>query len=459
MARRMDTDDTAILSITNWTESKAKGDPDGGVASLEKWLSNKAKRPLLASQRVGDVLQIQVNAKDKRSFLHVNTWRWAGVDINVTEGQLNSAPPAQGFQNNSLPRGPRGQQGSFNSTQQGQGDLASRISGGPNNNFNQNRNGSRDLFDAPTGPRTNRFQQNQQQNGNTNSNPFNQVSNNPFGSNQNNRNKPAKSSPTQLQEALIEIVRTRYNAAEKFLDLSALREDPRVQAANLNSASVEKLFSALFTIIEEYVFETQEKRAEMIHSVSFKGNALNSVKDIIAASSTFYSVKNLDLSNNNFTGIRDISWWKNKFPHLEQIILSGNPVDSEQTRNQVRTWYKNLKGYNLVPLDAPLAGGLEINPPIPSPSPVPGLGGQILTSAEHPEFPPGDLFGQPTPGKPQEQVIKEQLGLRFSYATRLKMKWVEECLVANNWNYDQALSDLNTAMNNGSIPASAFIEA
>lgn len=460
MARRMETDDTVILSVTNWTNSKASNNADGGVSSLETWLSNKAKRQILASQRSGDVLQIQVYGKDKRSFLHLNTWQWAGTQVNVTEGQLDSAPQGGFSQNNSAPRGPRNQQGGFgqnqNQNQSRPGDLGSRITGGPsNNNFNQNRNGSKDLFEAPNGPKNNRFQQNRQQNGNTNANPFNQPPSNPFSANQNNRTKTL---PNQLQEALIEIVRSRYNAGEKFLDLSVLAQDPRVQAAGLTSASTEKFFSALFTVIEEYVFETREKRAEMIHSVSFKGNALNSAKEIIGAGSTFYSVKNLDLSNNNFTNIRDLTWWKNRFPNLEQIILSGNPVDSEDTRNNVRRWYKKLKGYNLTPLDAPLSNGLETTPPVPSPSPIPGFSGQMLTSAEHPEFPPGDLFGQPVPGKPEEQLVKEQLGLRFSYETRLKMKWVEECLVVNNWNYDLAMADLNNALSSGNVPASAFIE-
>ena len=198
----------------------------------------------------------------------------------------------------------------------------------------------------------------------------------------------------------------------------------------------------------------------MIESVSFKNNSLSTVKEILGASSTFYKIKNLDLSHNNITRIGDLAFWKNRFPGLERIILAGNPVDGPQTRDEVKKWYKGLQSYNLLPLDAPLTNGLETQPPVPSPSPIPGAGpnGQILTPAGHPEFPDNSTFGLPLPGKPEDQIIKEQMGLKFSYETRLKMKWVEECLVTNNFDYDKALNDLNIAMSSGNVPADAFIQ-
>lgn len=453
MARpqRMDQDTTTILSITNWTNSKASNNPDGGVSSLEGWLSNKAKRPIQASQRQGDVLQIQVLVKDKRSFLHCDGWRWAGVDIGIREGQLDSAPSAP--RNQSAPSGPRG--GGFGGGQRN-GSLSSRITDGPANGFNnQNRNQPRELFgNAPSGPRGGGFQQNRQANG--------QASNNPFGSQSQTNSQPPQD--PGLSVILEQVIRKRYDPNAKLLDLSALAMDPLIQGAQLQSSSAEKVFSALFVTLEKSVFETREKRAEMIESVSFKNNSLNTVKEIIGASTTFYSIKNLDLSDNNFKKITDLTWWKNRFPGLEQIILAGNPVDSPQTREEVKKWYRKLKTYNLQPLDAPFVGSLqpqlEAVPPVPTSSPAPGAGpnGQLLDTINHPEFPQGSTFGLPTPGKPEDLLMMEQLGLKFSYETGLKMSWVEECLKANNFDYDKALSDLNTAMQNGMVPADAFIQ-
>lgn len=268
-----------------------------------------------------------------------------------------------------------------------------------------------------------------------------------------------------MKQVLAEVVRKRYNAAEKFLDLSALALDPDIQKLGLTEATADKVFKALFVVCEESVFETKEKRAEMVESLSFKNNSLNSVKEVIGASSTFYNIKNLDLSENKFQKITDLTWWKNRFSRLEQIILVGNPVDSPQTRDDVKKWFKNLRGYNMQPLDAPFVGSLqpqiETVPPVPTSSPAPGAGpnGQILDTINHPEFPAGSTFGLPIPGKPEDQIIKEQMGLKFSYDTGLKMKWVEECLVTNNFDFEKAMNDLNVAMQNGNVPADAFIQA
>lgn len=460
MARpqRMETDDLIVLSVTNWTGSKAAGNADGGVSSLKSWLENKAKRQIQDLQIQGDVIQIAILGRDKRSFMHIDGWRWAGKDISITEGQLDAAP--KGPRNNSVPSGPRTSQPGFQSRndQSQRGGLSSRITGGSGHNSNQNK----ELFgQPPSGPRGDRF--GQKPNGNTsNANPFNQTQANPF-------NKNAQSTPDDaVTSALIDLIRARYNPNDKFLNLGSLAEDPAIHAANLNTSSAEKVFAAIFVLCEQRIFETREKRAEMVQTISFKGNGLNSLKEILPAASTFVKTKNLDLSDNKFSNIRDLTWWKKRFPDLEQIILSGNPVDSPQTREEVKTWYRHLKTYNMQPLDALWVGAngpavpnqLEVNPPVPTSSPAPGAGpnGQILSTQGHPEFEPGSTFGLPVPGKPEDQVIKEQMGLKFSYETRLKMTYVEQCLTANQFDYDKAMNALNDAYTSGNVPADAFLQ-
>lgn len=439
----------AILSITNWTNSKASHDADGGQSSLEGWLKRKAKRDIIASQRDGDVLQIQVADKDKRSFLHVNGFQWAGTNVNITEGQAAAPPP---------PRGPRSQ-GGFNQNQRN-GDLSSRITGGPNGNFNhQNRNQQKELFgNPPSGPRGGGFQQNRQQNGTSNNSPFTQSNSSPFAQNNQQQSRDA---PDEAQQALIQVIRNRYNAAQKFLNLSELATDPAIQQAGLDQMPAEKVFKALFAVLEQHVFETREKRAEMIETVSFAKNNLTTVKDIIGASSTFYKIKNLDLSENKFDKINALTWWKSRFPDLEQIMLAGNPVDGPQTRAEVQRWFKKLKTYNMQPLDAQLPtatmNGLEVNPPVPTPSPAPQSIPDLARPEGHPEFGPGSDFGLPMPNKPQDLWQKEQIGLRLSYATRLKMVWVEKLLLSNDFNYDNALTEFNNAMNQGQVPHEAFL--
>lgn len=459
-----------ILSVTNWTGSKASNNPDGGISSLRTWLENKSKRHIQDAQVQGDVMHIAINPKDLNNFTHIDGWRWAGKDIKITQGQLDAQP--QNLQNprnnSSAPSGPRNSQSGFppRNGQPQRGGLASRVTGGPNNNFSQNQpqpqNQGKELFgQPPSGPRGGRF--GQQPNGNvsnSNTNPFGKPQSNSY---PNNNNKPA--SDDGVSNILIELIRGRYQPNNKFLDLGNLASDPAIQAANLHTQNAEKVFAAIFVLCEKRIFETREKRTEMVEAISFKGNGLKSLKEILPAASTFVQTKALDLSDNNFSQMRDITWWKKRFPRLEQIILSGNPVDSPQTREEVKTWYPNLQTYNLQPLNAPWTGAngapnqMEINPPVPSSSPIPGAGpnGIIMTAQDHPEFPPGSTFGLPVEGKSEEQVIKEQMGLKFSYETHLKIALTEECLTANNWDYDKAMIHLNNLFSAGSIPADAFL--
>lgn len=440
---RMETDNTAVLSVTGWTNSKASaGSADRGASSLVDWVQKKAQRSIRQWTVQGDALVIEILGRDKRSFFHIDGWRWAGIDVKISEGtpsQSQSQPP-RGPRNQPqpIPSGPRNQANGFGSRGGSQGtDLASRISGSSNNNSfnNNNNNSSKELFGQ---------QRNDSRGG--------------FGGRNNNQSRNGFNQPKQdgvdnnLKQVLIDVVRKRYNAAEKFLDFSALATDPDIQAAGLQATSAEKVFQAIFSTCET-VFETWEKRRDMVQSLSFSKNALTTVRDIIAAASTFSRIKNLDLSDNNFSEIRALTWWKKRFPDLEQIILSGNPVDGPQTREEVKRWYRNLRTYNMQPLDAPWAGGpqqLEINPPAPTSSPAP--------TEPHPEFGPGSTFGMPQPGKPQEQLLKEQMGLKFSFETHLKMIWVEECLQANNWNYDAAIEDVRNGIDQGKVPADAFLQ-
>jgi len=446
----MDTDSQVILSISGWTTSKASNSDDRGASSLKTWLEGKAKRSIIDYQVTGDVLQIAVASKDKGSFTRINGYRWAGIDLNIVEGQHNAPPQAS--RNQAASNGPRHQQNNYN--QNRNGSLDSRISGQQNGPFGQGRQQGRDLFDQqpPSGPRGN-FAQKAQSNGNA-STSFSQS----------NSRKQEPSVKEQLEQTLVAVIKRRYHPTEKFLDLSALALDADIQASGLAQSSAEKVFTALFRVCEEKVWPKFHERRQQVESLSFKDNALSSVKEIIAAASTFSKIKNLDLSNNNFTQISDLTWWRRRFPELEQIILAGNPVDSPQTRDEIRKWYHKLQTYNMQPLDAPstasLQPQLEFNPPVPTPSPIPGAGpnGQILTPEPHPEFPQGSTFGLPTPDKPEDQVIKEQLGLKFSFETRLKMKWVEECLVAYNFDYNAAMDALQNAINEGTVTADAFLQ-
>lgn len=455
----MDTD-PVILTVTGWTKSKASGDADGGAASLRTWLEKKASRTIQDYQVVGDAFQMAVADGDRQRFLHVNGYTWAGVNVTIVEGQ-HSAPSGRDGRNQPSSAGPRHQSRAFGSAR-GNNDLSSRITGPANGGTNQGRN-RQDLFDqAPNGPRHSNGRINQQ-NGNNSSAGRHTT----FNNGRNDDRSGPGNTDTTLLDTLAKVIHKRYLPNEKFLDLSCLATDPDFQTSGLANEQPEKVWTALFVTCERRVFETFEKRRDMVETLSLKGNAIGSVKEVIAAASTFIKLKNLDLSNNNLQRITDLVPWKKRFPSLEQIILSGNPVDSPETRNEIRSWYRNLKTYNMIPLDAPFpmpahgaGAGLGVQPPIPTASPVPGAGpnGTLLTSQEHPEFGPGSTFGLPAPGKPDEVVLKEQMGLKFSYETGLKMQFVEEILGVNGFDYDKAMNQFMEYANSGQVPADAFVQ-
>lgn len=436
MASQNAPNEPASLSVRGWTSSKASTNPDGGVNSLKIFLEKKSSRKINGTEVRGDSLVIFVNSRDVHRFTHLNGYQWAGTTISVEDVSsnplFNAAPP---------PYSPRGQpNNNFGSAQQ---NLQNNVQNNHSNNHSNNQ--PNNTFRGGRGGRgSNRGgHSNDRRARNTDSMSMD--------------NTP----PTvaSVENTLVSIIRKRYNAGAKFLTFEALAIDPDIQSVGLTSQPAAKVFAALFVCCEKQVFETQAKRQEMVESLSLSNNSLTTVKDVIAAASTFNSIKNLDLSNNQIADISELRYWRNRFRGLEHLILSGNPVDANpDTKVQMRRWYPKLKMYNNQPLEAantlsaPVPTGQQFAPQ-PTQSPV-----YPLPTEPHPEFPEGSTFGVAVPGKPQDQLVKEQMGLKFSYETRLKMSWVEQCLSANNFNYDAAIADLQRIMDAGNIPADAFLQ-
>ncbi len=260
---------------------------------------------------------------------------------------------------------------------------------------------------------------------------------------------PGKS---QIEAIIIQIIHKRYNAQEKYLTLEALATDPLMQQSGLASQTASKVFSAIFTICEK-VFETPAKRRDMVESVSLSNNGFKTVQDPIALSATFPHLKNLDLSNNQISEVGDMRFWRNSFRSLEHLILLGNPIDQKpQAKQQLTRWYRTLRLINnasVQPNPMSIDTANNINR---AASPA-----QILPTQAHPEFPEGSTFGLPQPDKTEDVLAKEQMGLRFSFETRLKMVWVEQCLSANNFDYDKAMRNLQELVEKGEVPADAFL--
>lgn len=425
---------TLSLAIKGWASgpSKFSQDPAEGQSAILGWLNKRAQRPIHSHRfigRAGAVLIVEINASDRPRFDHLNGFTFSGGTIIVEDANA--------------PRNPQSNQqnGPFNPPP------GSRVE---NRQFSQQSNDHR-IPNGPRGSNTRAF-----------GSGGGDVSMNATPA------PPADSNKAQLEGLLTNVIRRRYNAGEKYLTLESLAEDPDIISAGLNSSSASKVFTAIFTMAEKHVFETAAKRREVVVSVSLASNGLTTVGDIIALNSTFPNLRNLDLSNNQLTDAGSFKYWRHGMRNLEHLIITGNPIDNNPAdKEKLVRWWRSLKMLNGAPLTRGANNSNNNNMTLDASTAIDRTASPALApfafantarpTQGHPEFPEDSMFGLPEPGKGEEQLQKEQIGLRFSFDTKLNMAMTEQCLVANNWDYDLAKVNLGVLMQQGAIPAEAFL--
>lgn len=425
---------TTQIAIKGWLKSNLANSKDQGVEALVGFLSKKASRPILSHTRAGAaVLLITVDTQDQDRFFHLNGFTFSNATLIVEAAR----PPRSQF--NQQSHSNNNQNFSHNNSR---GPPSSNgIPTHPQNSFRGQAHGQA----IPRGPRG-QFQDN-------------------YSRNDSSSHRANDPTTTELENLIIEVIRERYHAGDKHLILNALVVDPKITTSGLSSQDPVKVWKAIFTICEKHMWETASKRREAVQSVSLRDDNINSVKDILSLSNIFPTIKNLDLSNNHLADLDSLKFWKNQFRDLEHIILIGNPVSNNpDTLQTLLSWYPRLKLYNNEPV-RDQAGNInipQIQPVLPNNAlgglnPNPSIPQQPTPTASHPEFPPGSTFGLPEPNKSAEVLQKEQMGLQFSFETKLKMQWVENCLSANNWVYEAAIANFTELRAQNQIPPEAYI--
>ncbi|KAI1626976.1 hypothetical protein EDD37DRAFT_621045 [Exophiala viscosa] len=432
------------LAIKGWTTSKLATSKDQGLESLLIFLEKKSGRKILSSRLAGrTVLLITINDNDKDRFTHLNGFTFAGANLIVEDARppRNQSGQPQAQNQFGLPQS----QNHSRAPQPHNQPFESRLSQPSRNQF---QNGT---SNPPSGPRA----QNRQ---------------NFVPGNVRDSRRPDDPLKSEVESVIISVIHKRYHAGDRHLILNTLVADPELLNSGLSGQAPAKVYKAIFAICETKVWETQTKRKESVLSVSLRDNGITSAQDIISLSSVFPHLQNLDLSNNQLPDLGALKYWKNQFRDLQHLILIGNPVASlPDTLSTLLKWYPNLRMYNNEPVSAVMpnsqqafAGGAvqptvqpaQIQPQVPSQAPQPGTEPARL----HPEFPPGSTFGLPLPDKPADVLLREQMGLQFSFETKLKMQWVENCLSANNWDYAAAMANFTELRTQGQIPGDAYIE-
>lgn len=167
---------------------------------------------------------------------------------------------------------------------------------------------------------------------------------------------PDKQNVTDVPEnsvtlSLKSVLSRRYSPDLKLLDLSNLGRDPELLNMGMfNTASREsKFFPALMKICDT-IFTTPKEKDEAIVSVSLAGNALTSIASVTSLAQTFPSLLNIDLSDNQLGSLQALEGWRWKFRKLDHLVLSGNPLETEDPsyKDTLLKWYPALRTLNKV---------------------------------------------------------------------------------------------------------------
>lgn len=94
--------------------------------------------------------------------------------------------------------------------------------------------------------------------------------------------------------------------------------------------------------------ETRDKKKDMVESVTLANNDLDSVTLVTTLAATFIDLKNLDLSNNRISSLSALEPWRKRFPHLDHLILSGNPIEQSEPNyvHEIIQWFRSLRILN-----------------------------------------------------------------------------------------------------------------
>lgn len=184
--------------------------------------------------------------------------------------------------------------------------------------------------------------------------------------------KAVSQSAQETKEKFRAILATRYDGNLKLLNLSALAQDAgllEMGFGTFDGKTTSKLFPALIVVADQ-LFKTWQEKRDAIVSVSLANNGLSDVSGVTALAQTFPDIKNLDLSSNNFKDLKSIASWRWKFRSLETLVLSNNPIETQEPNFNVEImkWFPRLQNLNYVQVRTPeeVAATLEaVNTPIP----------------------------------------------------------------------------------------------
>lgn len=460
--------DFQTLEVRGWRQSKAASNPDGGVEDLLTWLEKKASPrngPTYKAwdpEVVGDVLEIAVKEGSLNSYLHLNGFTWAGATLSIEPKRSSHRNAFSNVTNQPSPAS---------------NSLESRMSTPFGNR--QRNSGDRSL-PPPTNPAQRHTQGQMSIDGKPNHAntvaPADLATKAPIFRDQGNvaQNFIAAFFPL-YDSSREEAIRNFYDDNSVF-SLSATtrrkRDGARSETKLTDYIRLSRNFKRCTTSAaratrkstgQKAIFDVWNTMPKTQHppladsaSWLFECHPVHNLPhptDSTAVSGLSISIhgcfQDIDKDNQIDTKAFDRNF----------ILGPGGGVGGIRVISDalvVRLFYPNnkvLQTANLAPSGVaatPVSGAqpqAQLAPPIPTPSPIP----------PHPEIPAGSDFGQATPGKSEEQILKEKMKLELSFATKMKLAFAEDALASVNWDYPVALGKFNEMNAAGVIPAEVFL--
>ena len=185
---------------------------------------------------------------------------------------------------------------------------------------------------------------------------------------------PRPSEKSDTIKVLEQVLAQRYDPATRMLDLSRLGEDATLRQNGFFdlASTTSKMFPALMLVADRKFDSAAEKRDAVV-SVTLGYNNLKDTKVVSSLAATFPDLKNLSLEGNMIPLWVSLDNWRHKFRKLEQLVLSGNPIVTEDGyKEEAMRRYPMLQMLDNVVLDRPVIkiGAAQAIPPGITPTPT-----------------------------------------------------------------------------------------
>jgi len=185
---------------------------------------------------------------------------------------------------------------------------------------------------------------------------------------------PRPSEKSDTIKLLEQVLARRYDPNTKMLDLSRLGEDVILRQNGFFdlASTTSKMFPALMLVADRKFDSAAEKRDAVV-SITLGYNNLKDTKVVSSLAATFPELKNLSLEGNLIQSWASLENWRHKFRKLEQLVLSGNPVVTEDGyKEEAMRRYPMLQMLDNVVLDRPAIkiGAAQAIPPGVTPTPT-----------------------------------------------------------------------------------------